>query len=405
MTTTSSSPTRALAGLRVLDLSTFLAAPQVSAMLADFGAEVIKIEPPKGEALRTIGAQRNGASLMWALASRNKQAVTCNLDVPEGVELLHRLLAHCDVLVENYPVEMLAAWGCTWDELHARYPDLVMVSVSCYGATGPLSDRPGAGTLAEAFGGLTNMTGEADGPPMLPSVPLGDTLVAFSGVIGALVGAWHAKVNGGGGQHVDVSMYEPVLTILQSTIVAYDPASGEAPPHRTGSRIPTGVPRNLYRCADGQWIVVSGTTDRQVGRILALIGADTEEGRAKFARSADRIAHADELDGLVAAWVGRTPMAEAIAGIESCRVPVAPVHDVPGILADPHIAARRSLTAVHDEVLGDVTLVTPSPKLGATPGTIRYAGPPIGAHNQQVYGGLLGYTADDLARLREQGVI
>lgn len=405
MTTPPPSPARALAGLRVLDLSTFLAAPQVSAMLADFGAEVIKIEPPKGEALRTIGAQRNGGSLMWALASRNKQAVTCNLEVPEGVELLHRLIAHCDVLVENFPVEMLVQWGCTWEELHARYPDLVMVSVSCYGATGPLSDRPGAGTLAEAFGGLTNMTGEADGPPMLPSVPLGDTLVAFSGVIGALVGAWHAKVNHGGGQHVDVSMYEPVLTILQSTIVAHDPASGEPAPHRTGSRIPTGVPRNLYRCADGQWIVVSGTTDRQVSRILSLIGADTAEGRAKFARSVDRIANADELDGLVAAWVARTPMAEAIAGIESCRVPVAPVHDVPGILADPHIAARQSLTAVHDEVLGDITLVTPSPKLGATPGTIRYAGPPIGAHNEQVYGGLLGYTGDDLTRLRERGVI
>jgi crotonobetainyl-CoA:carnitine CoA-transferase CaiB-like acyl-CoA transferase len=389
----------------VLDLSTFLAAPQVSAMLGDFGADVIKVEPPKGEALRTIGAQRNGGSLMWALASRNKRTVTCNLDVPEGVALLHRLLAQCDVVVENFPEEMLAAWGCTWDELHARYPSLVMVSVSCYGATGPLADRPGAGTLAEAFGGLTHMTGEADGPPMLPSIPLGDTLVAYSGVIGALVAAWHVKVNGGLGQHVDVSMFEPVLTILQSTIVAWDPTSDEPPPHRFGSRIPTGVPRNLYRCADDRWIVVSGTTDRQVSRILALIGADDDAGRAKFAKSADRIAHADELDALVAAWIGRTPMAEAIPAIEACRVPVAPVHDVPGILADPHIAARASLTSVHDDVLGDVTLVAPSPKLGATPGTIRYAGPPIGAHNDEVYGRLLGLTPADLVDLRQHGVI
>jgi crotonobetainyl-CoA:carnitine CoA-transferase CaiB-like acyl-CoA transferase len=395
----------ALAGLRVLDMSTFLAAPQVSAMLGDFGADVIKLEPPKGEALRSIGAQRNGGSLMWALASRNKRTITCNLDVEEGRELLHRLVEKCDVLVENFPEEMLAAWGCRYEDLRARNPDLVMVSVSCYGRTGPLADRPGAGTLAEAFGGLTNMTGPADGPPMLPSIPLGDTLVAFSGVIGALVAAWHARVNGGGGQHVDVSMYEPVLTLMQSTIVAYDPASGEEPPHRTGSRIPTGVPRNLYRCRDGRWIVVSGTTDRQVSRILALIGRDTDADRAKFAKSVDRLRNADELDGYVAEWVGRTDGAAAIAGFESCRVPVAQVHDVPGLLADPHIAARHSLTTVTDPVLGDITLVSPSPKLDATPGTIAFAGPPVGAHNGEVYGELLGLDAGALADLVSRGVI
>ena len=397
--------TAALAGLRVLDLSTFLAAPQVSAMLADFGADVIKIEPPKGEASRGIGAQRNGGSLMWAFASRNKRAITCNLDTDEGRTLLHRLLEQCDVVVENYPQEMLAAWGARWEELHERYPNLVMVSVSCYGQTGPLADRSGAGTLAEAFGGLTNMTGAADGPPMLPSLPLGDTLVAFSGVIGALVAAWHARVNGGGGQHVDVSMYEPVLTILQSTIIAWDPASGAAPPHRFGSRIPTGVPRNLYRCADGHWIVVSGTTDRQVARVLSLIGCDDEQGRAKFARSVDRLGNADELDGLVAAYASRTSMSDAIAGFESCRVPVAPVHDVPGLLADPHIGARHSLTAMHDDVLGDVMLVTPAPKLDTTPGVIRHTGPAIGAHNDEVYGELLGLGPSELAELRERGVL
>jgi crotonobetainyl-CoA:carnitine CoA-transferase CaiB-like acyl-CoA transferase len=398
-------PAGALAGLRVLDLSTFLAAPQVSAMLADFGADVIKLEPPKGEALRTIGAQRNGGSLMWALASRNKRTITCNLDTEEGRALLHRLVEQCDVLVENFPQEMLAAWECSWEHLHARNPKLVMVSVSCYGQTGPLADRPGAGTLAEAFGGLTNMTGDADGPPMLPSIPLGDTLVAFSGVIGALVAAWNVKVNGGEGQRVDVSMYEPVLTLMQSTIVAWDPASGEPAPHRTGSRIPTGVPRNLYRCADDRWIVVSGTTDRQVARILQLIGQDTDEGRAKFAKSVDRLRNADELDALVAAWVARTPMAEAIAGFESCRVPTAPVYDLPGILADPHIRARESLTTVHDDVLGDVTLVSPSPKLDATPGAVRFPGPAIGAHNADVYGELLGLDAVALADLRARGVI
>jgi crotonobetainyl-CoA:carnitine CoA-transferase CaiB-like acyl-CoA transferase len=397
--------TAALAGLRVLDISTFLAAPQIAAMLGDFGADVIKLEPPDGEAIRRIGAQRHGQSLMWALASRNKRAITCDLEQEEGRDLLRRLVAEVDVLVENYPAATLETWGCAWEDLVARNPDLVMVSVSCYGRTGPLADRSGAGTLAEAFGGLTNMTGEADGPPMLPSIPLGDTLVAFSGVIGALVAAWHARVNGGGGQHVDVSMYEPVLTLLQPTIVGWDPSGDEPPPHRTGSRVPNGVPRNVYRTRDDRWLVVSGTTDRQVERILDLIGRTTDDDRARFARSADRLRHADELDALVAGWVAEHDADAVIAQLEARRVPVAPVHDVPGLLADPHIAARGSLTTIDDPALGPVTLVSPSPHLSATPGTLRFTGPAIGADNAEVYAELLGLGADELAGLTARGVL
>jgi crotonobetainyl-CoA:carnitine CoA-transferase CaiB-like acyl-CoA transferase len=397
--------TAALAGLRVLDISTFLAAPQIAAMLGDFGADVIKLEPPGGEALRRIGAQRNGGSLVYAMTSRNKRTITCDLESEEGRDLFRRLVRKVDVLVENYPVSTLKSWGCDYEDLSAINPDLVMVSLSCYGRTGPLSDRSGAGTLAEAFGGLTHMTGEPDGPPMLPSFPLGDTLVSFSGVIGALVAAWHARVNGGGGQHVDVSMYEPVLTLLQSTIIAWDPSSGEPPPNRTGSRIPTGVPRNVYRAHDDRWLVVSGTTDRQVERILELIGRDDDESRAKFARSADRLRNADELDALVAEWVARHDAAEVIEQLERCRVPVAPVNDVPALLADPHIAARGSLTTIDDPQIGPVTLVAPSPHLSATPGAIHTTGPAPGAHNVEVYGELLGIEADELAALAARGAI
>jgi crotonobetainyl-CoA:carnitine CoA-transferase CaiB-like acyl-CoA transferase len=395
----------ALTGLRVLDISTFLAAPQISAMLGDFGADVVKLEPPGGEALRKIGAQRNGHSLQWAMTSRNKRTITCDLATSEGRDLLRRLVREFDVLVENYPAAMLEEWGCAWEDLAAINPQLVMVSVSCYGRTGPLADRSGAGTLAEAFGGLTAMTGEADGPPMLPSIPLGDTLVAFSGVIGALVAAWHARVNGGGGQHVDVSMVDPVLTLMQSTILAWDPHGEEPPPHRTGSRVPNGVPRNVFRTRDGRWLVVSGTTDRQVARILELIGQDTDEGRARFAKSADRLRNADALDALVAQWVAANDATHVIAELERCRVPVAPVNDVPALLSDPHIRGRGSLTAVTDANLGEVTLVTPSPFLSATPGTVRFTGPAPGAHNEEVYGELLGLTAADLADLRSRGVI
>jgi crotonobetainyl-CoA:carnitine CoA-transferase CaiB-like acyl-CoA transferase len=394
----------------VLDISTFLSAPQVAAILGDFGADVIKIEPPRGEPLRFIGAQRNGGSLMWAMASRNKRAITLDLQSEEGRAVLKQLVAKVDVLVENFPQDTLVEWGCTWDDLRAINPRLVMVSVSCYGRTGPLSDRPGAGTLAEAFGGLTYMTGEADGPPLLPSIPLGDTLTAMVGVTGALAACYRRdavapELGGGLGQHVDVSMYEPVLTLLQPTVIAYDPTSDEPPPMRTGSRVPGGVPRNIYRTGDDRYLVVSGTTDRQVSRVLTIIGADDAESLAKFARSVDRLRHADELDSLVADWVRAHDHDDVIALLEANRVPVAPVHDVPGLLADPHMAARGDFVTVSDPTIGPMTMVSPSPVLSESPGTIRWAGPAIGAHNAEVYGDLLGLDAAALDDLRTRKLI
>jgi formyl-CoA transferase len=395
----------ALAGLRVLDISTFLAAPQISAILGDFGADVIKIEPPAGEASRKIGAQRHGASLMWALTSRNKRTITLDLNHERGREVFRALADRADVVVENYPAAQLAEWGLSYDDLSARNPGLVMVSVSCYGNTGPLADRPGAGTLAEAYGGLTFMTGEADGPPMLPSIPLGDSLSALSGVIGTLVACYHNKVNGGGGQHVDVSFYEPVLTLMQPTIIAYDEAAGEPAPMRTGSRIPTGVPRNVYRTGDDRWLVLSGTTDRQVARILKIIGADTPEGRAKFAASPDRIANADELDALVAAWIATHTLVDVLDVMTANRVPAAPVNDVPSLLRDDHIRARGSIVTVDDAAVGAVHMVPAAPRLEATPAAIRFAGPPIGAYNEEVYREWLGYDEATLDELRATGAI
>lgn len=395
----------ALAGLRVIDMSTFMAAPQISAMLADFGADVIKIEPPEGEASRRIGAQRHGQSLVWALTSRNKRTITVNLDEPAGRDLLRELAAQADVLVENYPAAQLERWGLSWPALSALNPGLVMVSVSCYGSTGPLAERSGAGTLAEAFGGLTHMTGEADGPPMLPSIPLGDTFSAFAGTIGVLAACYHRKVNGGAGQRIDVSFYEPILTLMQSTIVAYDPAAGEPPPARSGSRITTGVPRNVYRTSDRRWMVLSGTTDRQVERILTIIGRTDADAQAKFAKGADRIRNGDELDALVAGWIAEHPLAEVLDVMNANRIPVAPVNDVPALLADEQIRARGSIIALDDAALGRIHLTAPVPRLEATPGTIRFAGPPIGAHTGEILRDWLGYDDARVGALRDSRAI
>jgi crotonobetainyl-CoA:carnitine CoA-transferase CaiB-like acyl-CoA transferase len=393
----------ALDGLRVLDISTLFAAPQIAAVLGDLGADVVKVEPPQGDPLRAMGTQRDGRSLMWALAARNKRSITLDLDNDAGRDLFHGLVERADVLVENFSSSTLERWHCTYDELAARNGRLVMVSVSCYGATGPYRDRPGAGTLAEAFGGLTNMIGEADGPPMLPSVALGDTVTAMAGVIGTLAACYHRDAGGGGGQHVDVSMYEPILQLLAGAVVAYDPTG--ATPRRTGSRVPGGVPRNVYRTGDGHWVVASGTTDAQVARLLPLIGRDSPDDRARFGRSTERLAAADELDGLVADWIAARDRRDVIEAFLGARIPAAPVNDLPAILDDPHVSGRASLVRVDDEELGPLTMPAPTPRLSATPGRVRATGPKLGAHNDEVFREWLELSSQELNTLRRAGAL
>jgi crotonobetainyl-CoA:carnitine CoA-transferase CaiB-like acyl-CoA transferase len=396
----------ALAGLRVLDLTNLLAAPQVAATLADYGADVVKIEPREGDPLRRIGVQRNGASPQWALVSRNKRAITLDLDRPEGRQLFGDLVERADVLVENLPAKLLERWGCDFDSLVGRNPRLVVTSISCYGRTGPYADRPGAGTLAEAFAGFAHMNGEAAGPPMVPSLPLGDTLTGLSGVIGTMMALYardRAGVGSGRGQHVDATMVEPILQLLALPMANFE-GEGRGP-RRMGSRVAGGVPRNLYRASDGDYLALSGTTDAQVGRILALLGRDAESDRARFGTSVARLAAADELDGLVADWIAARPRDEALARFHEIRIPVAPVNDLAALLDDPHLRARASVTTLADPRLGDVRLFAPSPRLGETPGRHRHLGPALGAHNTEVLGDWLGLDAAAVAALERDAAI
>jgi crotonobetainyl-CoA:carnitine CoA-transferase CaiB-like acyl-CoA transferase len=386
----------------VLDLSNLFAAPIVSAILGDFGADVVKVESPEGDPLRRMGAQRDGRSLMWAFANRNKRGITLDPGTPDGQDVFRRLVPRFDVLVENLTPDLRRRWHCTYEELAAAHPGLVVVSVSCYGARGPYAERPGAGTLAEAFAGLTHMTGGADGPPTLPSLPLGDMLTGIVGALGAVVACYHRR-RGGGGQLVDVSMYEPVLQLLASTVAGWEP--GSPSPSRTGSRVPNAAPRNVYRSADGGWVVVSGTTDAQVARVLRVIGRDTAEARDRFGSSAARLRVADELDALVAEWIAARDRADVLDALLDARVPAAPVNDLDALFADPHVTARDDIVSVIDPELGPLMMVAPAPQLDATPGAIRSTGPERGAHNVEVYGEMLGMTADELRRLQESGVV
>jgi crotonobetainyl-CoA:carnitine CoA-transferase CaiB-like acyl-CoA transferase len=358
----------ALAGLRVVDLSTLMAAPQVSALLADFGADVVKVEPPGGDPLRRLGVVRGDRSVPYALATRGKRITEIDLDSTDGRELATQLVDAADVVVVNQPRQLLKRWQLTYEQLAARNPRLVYVSVTCYGGDGPYADLPGNGSLAEAFAGLTHLTGAPGGPPVLPSAPLGDPLVALSGVIGTLLACYARDVGGAPGQRVDVSMYEPVLGLLALPVAAWDGVS--APPTRTGSRVQGGVPRNVYRTADDRWVVLSGTTDAQVARVLDVIGIAGPDATERYGTSAARLAVADELDARVADWISRRSRQEAVAAFRAARVPISPVNDFADLVADPHIAARDSFTRLQDDDLGAVTVPAPTPKLSATPGGI-----------------------------------
>ena len=364
--------TLALGGLRVVDLSNLLAAPQVSAFLGDFGADVIKLEPPGGDPLQGLGAVRGGRSVPYALANRGKRIVSVDLETDGGRAFAARLIDLADVVVVNQPRSLLERWKLNYEELAQRNPRLVYVWVTCYGATGPYAELPGNGSLAEAFGGLTHLTGQADGPPVLPSSALGDPLSAVSGLIGTLLACYARDVGGAPGQLVDVSMFEPVLGLLGLTAAAWDGRSD--PPARTGSRVMGGVPRNVYCTADDRWIVLSGTTDAQVARTLRVIGADTGEARQRYGTSAARLAVADELDALVADWIRTQPRERAIAAFREARVPVSPVNDLADLAADPHVADRQSLTRVTDAQLGETLVAAPFPHLSGTPGRIDRLG-------------------------------
>lgn len=392
-----------LAGLRVLDAATLFAAPQIAALLGDLGAEVVKVEPPGGDPLRAMGVKRDGVSMVWAVAGRNKRSLVLDLGRDADRACFRRLAARADVLIENLPLRTLARWQLRYEDLSALNPRLVVVSVSCYGRSGPYAERPGNGTLAEAFGGLTHMTGPAEGAPMLTSLPIGDVLTGLWGALGALAACYGRDARGGPGRHVDVAMYEPILQ-LYGAAVTESAATGRVP-SRSGSRIPGIAPRNLYRSSDGAWLAVSALTDRLVRRILELTGEDAPEARARFGSAPARREHADALDALVARWIARHPREQVLARFLAAEIPVSPVNDLGILLRDPHIAARGNFRTLRDERCGELEFLISVPRLvGAELGP-RSAGPEVGAHSRAVLSEWLELSEPELDALAEQGVL
>ena len=345
-------PPGALAGLKVIAMASLYAAPLAATIMADFGADVLKIEPPEGDMFR--------GSKMWPIVARGKTCLALDLRSAHGIAQFEALVAQADVVVENYPAAVLEKRGIGWDRLSAINPRLVMLSVSCFGGTGPYRERPGSGTIGEGFGGLTGLMGESDGPPMLPSVALGDAVGAMSAVIGTL-SALYWRDRNGRGQQVDASLYEPIVQIVAHAAQRWTPGQS---PERCGSRLP-GVLRNVYRTADDRHVAISASTARHAADLVALASG------AGSAGSGDQ-------DAQVAAWIATVPQAALIERLVAARIPVAPVNSMDDLLGDAHVRERGSLVHVVDDALGDLALAGPTPRLSATPGRIGVVNPPLG---------------------------
>ena len=395
---------RPLDGIRVVEAATLAAGPMVGTALGEFGAEVIKVEPPgAGDPMRTWGNRRDGIGVVWKSVSRNKRCVTLDLRRAEGQELFHRLLDVSDVLVVGNRPSALARWGIDYDAVHAAHQQIVMLHVSGYGKGGPKSDRPGYGTLAEAMSGFAHVVGQPDGPPTLPPFMLADGVASLAATYAVVMALYHRDVRGGGGQLVDVNLIEPLARLIESSTLSFDQLG--LVPGRVGNRLDASAPRNAYRTADGRWLAISSASPSIAVRVFRAIGREDLAGDPDYVDPIRRQERAAEVDALVAGWVADRTLAEAMCVFEAAEVTAAPVYDARQLLEDEHLRARGTYVTVDDPDFGGVTVQAPVAQLTETPGRIDHLGRALGADNDEVYGDLLGLDQDKLAALRANGVI
>lgn len=392
-----------LADLKVVEMGQLLAGPFCGQLLADFGADVVKIEPPGvGDPMREWGREKaDGQSLWWPVVARGKRSVTIDLRQTRGQEIVRELLADADVLIENFRPGTIERWNLGPEELHSLNPRLVVTRVSGYGQTGPYASRPGYGAIGEAMGGLRAVIGEPDRPPARAGISIGDTLAAIFACVGTLV-ALHARERTGRGQVVDSALYEATLAVMESLLPEYAIAGHIRP--RTGSILPNVAPANAYPTADGREHLISGNQDTVWKRLAEAMGRPELGEDERFATHSARGAHQGELDELIARW-SSTLSAEDLEGrLNEFSVPNGKIYTAPDMLDDPHFAAREAIIRLAHPLLGELPMQNVVPKLSDTPGELRWVGPALGEHTDEVLAGL-GKSADEIAELREAGVI
>jgi len=386
----------ALSGIRVADISNFLAAPMASMFLGDYGAEVVKVEhPSRGDEMRFWGENKKGVGLYYKVINRNKKSVTADLRTPIGVEIVKRLVRTADVVIENYRPGTLEKWGLGYDVLSEVNPRIVMLRITGFGQTGPYSHKPGFGTLAEAFAGAAHITGFPDRPPLLPAFGLGDSTAGLAGAFLTMVALFERERHGGRGQVVEFAIYEPLLTLLGPQVVNYDQLG--LVQERSGSRLPFTAPRNTYRTRDGKWVAIAGSAQSIFERICRALERPELIADPRFRDNRIRMENAAELDAELQSAIERFDLDALIRRFEQHEAAVAPVNNVAQIFADPHYAARQNITAVPDEELGGpLRMQNVVGNFSRTPGAIRHAGPRLGEHNREVLVEELGFSEGEL---------
>ena len=389
-----------LDGVRVLDLSRVVAGNMVSLLLADFGAEVVKIEPPAGDPLRDWLVA--GVPTNWKVYARNKKSVCLDLRKDEAKTLLLQLVDTAQVFIENFRPGTLEKMGLGPDVLHARNPKLVIVRVTGWGQTGPYRHKPGFGTLAEGASGFAALNGFADREPVLPPIQLADCTAGVHGAFATLVAVREVEVRGGRGQVIDLSLLEPLFSFMGPQAASFQ-ASGRLRP-RTGSRSTTAAPRNAYRTSDDRWVCLSASTQAMTERLFRVIGRAELINNPRYRTNAERVQHAAELDAIIGDFIGRMTLAQNLEFFDRADVTVGPIYDISQIIDDPHVKAREMVSAYPDEEMGTVPMHCVVPRLSVTPGAIRRPAPGLGEHNAEILGAL-GLGADELARLSAAGII
>lgn len=393
-----------LHGIRVLDLASLAAAPLVATYLGEFGADVIKVEQPgSGDPIRSWGNQRDGVGLMWKSVSRNKRSITCNLRVPEGQELVRKLVAGADVVIANTRPQTLRGWRLDYEALRAVNDRIVMLHITGFGLSGPKSERPGFGTLGEAMSGFANITGEADGPPTLPPFMLADGVASLNAAYAVMMALYHRDVHGGPGQLIDVNLVDPLARLLEQTLLGYDQLG--LVPTRAGNRWDISAPRNTYRTADGRWLAMSGSSPALALRVFRAIGRTDLVDDTDFSDPQRRLARAREVDQVVADWVATRTLDEAMAVFDAEQVAAAAVYDITDLVADEQLTHRGVFVQIDDDELGAMTVQAPVPRFSDATGRVEHLGPRLGEHNAEVYRELLDLTSSDIDDLHARGVL
>lgn len=390
-----------LAGIRVIDASNLIAGPVTGMLLADYGADVIKIEhPTKGDPLRSHGGSKDGEPLWWKFVSRNKRSIALDLGCPDGQEVLRRLAETADVILESYRPGTFEKWGLDYARLSAGNPGLIMLRISAFGRSGPLRDRPGFGTLAESLSGYAHRNGQPDGPPTLPPFGLGDNVTGLTGAFGVML-ALAAREKSGRGQEIDVSITRSLLSIMEPQLLEFDQLGSVM--GRTGNRSPMNAPRNLYAASDGRWVAISASTQETADRLLSLVGRDDVAAEPWFRSASTRAAHADEIDTVVGAWIARHTSNEVLDLCASAGAPACLVYTVEDISSDPQYRATEAIATVADPVLGELRMPNVPVVLASTPGSIRWTGRRLGCDTDDILAeaGL----GDRIAELRAAGVV